>query len=312
MIHTLTLNPAIDRILYLPQLTQNITNRIRSTRDTIGGKGTHVSIDLSQLGQRSTAFGICHGPNGQNVIDILSEYDIDVCFNHYDAPGKNTRTNYLVIEDTTDCTILAEPGVKLTEKEICDLIDRMKHIIKEGDYLLFSGDASNSPDPAVYNRIMRELKDKNIRFVLDASGASLKSCICESPYMIKPNLDELSMLVDYPVGEDIPSILKAMDSLAQYNVEIIAVSLGGDGSVVRTPEGTFRVEPPKVNVCNTIGCGDCFLAGFVYGLASGLNTEETLRIATASSAAAAESTLSIGFDEARKNELLSQVKITRI
>ena len=49
MIHTLTLNPAIDRILYLDRFERNITNRIQRSQDTLGGKGTHVSINLKLL-----------------------------------------------------------------------------------------------------------------------------------------------------------------------------------------------------------------------------------------------------------------------
>lgn len=55
MIHTLTLNPAIDRILYLSRFDKNVTNRIQKTVDTIGGKGTHVSINLKILGKENTA-----------------------------------------------------------------------------------------------------------------------------------------------------------------------------------------------------------------------------------------------------------------
>ena len=40
MINTVTVNPAIDRIVYLDRFVRNITNRIRATKDTMGGKGT--------------------------------------------------------------------------------------------------------------------------------------------------------------------------------------------------------------------------------------------------------------------------------
>ena len=93
MIHTLTLNPAIDRILYLNELEKNVTNRVKKTTDTIGGKGTHVSINLKLLGQDNNAFGICHGENGRQVIQMLSDYGIDVRFNHYMEDNKETRTN---------------------------------------------------------------------------------------------------------------------------------------------------------------------------------------------------------------------------
>lgn len=130
--------------------------------------------------------------------------------------------------------------------------------------------------------------------------------------MIKPNLDELSTLAGYSIPEDDTSIIKAIDSLDRYGVEIIAVSLGGNGSIVKTPEGVYRVHPPKVDVINTIGCGDCYLAGFVYGLSKGYDMEETIRTATGVSAATAESQLSAGYDYSRAMELKNQVTIEKI
>lgn len=311
MIHTLTLNPAIDRILYLDRFERNITNRIQRSQDTLGGKGTHVSINLKLLGQDNTAFGICHGSTGERVMKMLQDAGIRVEFDHYED-GRQTRTNYLLVEKSADCTIIAESGVKLTEQELDSLIARMESVIRPGDYLIFSGDASNSPDPSIYNRILRAFRDKNLKFFLDTSGRSLKECIQESPYMIKPNLDELSTLAGFPIPEDEASIRKAIDSLSSYNVPIIAVSLGGDGSIVKTAEGFYRVHPPKVNVCNTIGCGDCYLAGFVYGLSQDSPIEETLRIATAVSAATAESDISVGYDLDRAMDLKDQVRIEKM
>lgn len=312
MIHTLTLNPAIDRILYLDKFERNITNRIQEVRDTLGGKGTHVSVNLKLLGQDNTAFGICHGSVGTRVMDMLREAGIQVEFDHYEGDDRQTRTNYLLVEKSTDCTIIAESGVRLSQEELDSLIARMERVIRPGDYLLFSGDASNSPDPSIYNRIMHAFRDKDLRFFLDTSGKSLKECIQEGPYMIKPNLDELSTLTGSQVPEEDASIIEAINSLSCYQVPIIAVSLGDDGSIVRTPEGFYRVHPPRVDVCNTIGCGDCYLAGFVYGLSKGFPMEETLRIATAVSAATAESQLSVGYDPARANALRSQVTIEKL
>ena len=130
--------------------------------------------------------------------------------------------------------------------------------------------------------------------------------------MVKPNLDELSTLVGYPVPEEDEAIIKAIDSLDPYGVEIIAVSLGGNGSIIKAHGTYYRVISPTVQVINTIGCGDCFLAGFVYGLSNNLDIEETIRIATSISSAAAESNLSVGYDQQRAEELKNQVIIHKL
>ena len=310
MINTVTLNPAIDKMLFLNKLEKNMTNRIQEIEQTIGGKGTHVSVNLKQMGENSNVFGICHGETGAMILKLLQTYGLNLHFIHEET--FQTRTNYLLIEDSGDCTIIAEKGVQLSDTDLQKLFDKMSATIQEEDYLILSGDVSNCQDPMVYNKLLAFLKKKNLKVFLDTSGNSLGLCIKESPFLIKPNLDELSTLCNRPVSPEDEDIIAAIDSLDPYHVQIIAVSLGGNGSMVKTPEGTFRVYPPKVNVIHTIGCGDCYLAGFVHGLSKNLSIEDTIRTATAVSAATAESRSSVGFSMERAQELIPLVKINKL
>lgn len=311
MIHTVTLNPAIDKLLYLKHFQKDITNRLQHIDDTIGGKGTHVSINLKILGLENTAFGIVHGITGKRIVDLLKKNKINTQFLIKETNHSDSRTNYLIIEENGHCSTLASKGVLLTETDIETLIDIMISNIQENDYLVLSGDATNCPDSAIYNTIIKRLKCKNPKVFLDTSGETLKQCILESPYLIKPNLDELSSLCGFVLDND-NKILKAIDMLSDYGIQIIAVSLGSKGSIVKTPLGTYRVYPPKINVKNTIGCGDCFLSGIIYGLSQNYSFEDTLRTATAISAATAESSSSVGFDLEHSKTLENQVKITKI
>ncbi len=311
MIHTITLNPAIDKLLFLKEFRKHITNRLQYSEDSLGGKGTHVSINLAALGLENNALGISHGNTGEEILKLLEASGVHVKYLHKNNENKNSRTNYLIIEENGDCSTISSKGVYLDEQDIEELITLLLETVKDGDFVVFSGDATNCYDPYVYNTIIKRLGGLDIKFFLDSSGVTLTNCMKESPYLIKPNLDELSALV----GKELTSeedILSAIDSLAEYNIEIIAVSLGGDGSIVKTPAGTYRVKPPKVLLKNPAGCGDCFLSGIIYGITRNYPFEETLRYATAISAATAESPSSVGFDLERANELLPMVYIKKI
>lgn len=308
-IFTVTLNPAIDRILYLDRFRPEITNRLRESRDDLGGKGTHVSLDLAQMGVPSVATGIVHGKAGEKILSMLKRDLVTVRYQHY--PQNESRTNYLIIEQDGKSTCLSEPGVRLEKPDIESFIVFLKELLEEGDYLVLSGDASNCPDPFVYNRILEALADKKLRIFMDASGETLKQCIRQHPYLIKPNQDELSYLSGRELST-IGDIIQAVDALREYEIPVIAVSLGGDGSLVFENGQIYRVISPKVNVRNTIGCGDCYLSGLLCGIWRGLPMEETLRMAAAASAACAESELSVGFDPDRAKELMGQVKISGI
>jgi len=310
LINTLTLNPAIDKVFYIEKLEKNVTSRIKGSTETIGGKGTHVSINLKLLGMNSRLFGITHGETGKKIIEYLNSDDLDVAFVERDQA--NSRTNYLLVEtETHDCTVVAEKGVQLSDEDINEIISVMRSNIDEGDFLVLSGDASNCP-PSVYNRILDALKDKHLKVFLDTSGETLKQCINCSPYLIKPNRDELSALCGRTVTSDIDDVISAIDSLDPYHIEIIAVSLGKYGSVVKAGNEIYRAVPPDVAVFNTVGCGDSFLASLIYGICKNMSIVDSLKLASAVSSATAESSLSVGFDKKRAEELIDLVKVEKL
>lgn len=310
MINTLTLNPSIDRVLRLGKFQRNITNRLTSSMPSIGGKGTHVSINLRIMGTPSRAYGFAFGPNGRRIMDMLADAGVTPRFIYGD--DANSRDNYVLIEeDTGDCTLIAEKGPQPDEKRLSALFDMLQREIEPGDDLALSGDVSNFSGEDIYSRVVDLLSDKHPRVFLDASGPSLLMGIHKKPFLIKPNLDELSAIAGRKLTseKDITDAILHMDPLG---IEIIAVSLGDKGSIVRAGDTLYRTIPPRVRVSNTIGCGDCFIAGLLHAFQNQFDMEAALRFATAASAAKAECPACVGFDMDRALELLNQVSVTRI
>lgn len=310
LIATLTLNPAIDKILYVDKFEKNITTRINRIVETVGGKGTHVSVNLKMMGVDNVAFGIAHGHTGSEIVRMMRGFKIDTRF--IEKAEHNSRTNYLLAESTGDSTLITEKGVLLSESDIDEVVALMRSVLKKGDYLALSGDASNYPNPFVYNEIMEKMRGMGVLYFLDTSGKTLKKCVESKPFLIKPNLDELAFLCEREITGAIGDVVEAIASLERLGIENIAVSLGEGGSVARLGREMYRVTPPKIDPVNTVGCGDCFLAGLLYGFGNKLSNEEILRYATAASAAAAECELSVGFDAGRASGLLSGVTIEKL
>ena len=122
--------------------------------------------------------------------------------------------------------------------------------------------------------------------ILDTSGKLLTMGIEACPTMIKPNIDEIRMLTGKRC-DHMEDIIEAAKAVHEKGVEVVAVSLGADGSLAVGKEGVFRATVPKIQAVNTVGCGDSMIAGFALGFAEGAGLEETLRKASAISAAAA-------------------------
>lgn len=307
MICTLTINPAIDRLFYIDSCKKNSTNRIKDVKDVLGGKGTHVSVNLDLLGYENRAYGISFGNTGKEILKLLNCKEINTEFLHYKEG--NSRINYAVIEEDGCCTLFSEKG-KLITKDKCEaLISKMVEEIKADDILVMSGDASNTEIPLIYCEIMDRLEDKHVKIFLDTSSNNLREGLKRKPFLIKPNENELSQIVGRDISGKEKEIIQGIREVAKFGVECVTVTCGGDGSYAYYNEKFYHVHPVKVKVANTIGCGDAFLSGMAYGFANNLDFLETLTIASAISSATAESNITVGFDVERARELKRFVKI---
>ncbi len=307
MICTLTINPAIDRILYVEDFKKNNTNRIKDIINVLGGKGTHVSANLDLLECKNRAYGISFGDTGKEIKRLLDCKNIETEFLHYDKG--DSRTNYAVIEEDGCCTLFSEKG-KLISREKCEtLINKMIEEVHKDDILVLSGDASNTEIPLIYCEIMDRLAEKQVKIFLDTSSNNLKEGIKRKPFLIKPNEDELSQIIGRDISGNEKEIINGMKEAARLGVECVTVTCGGRGSYAYYKEKFYHIHPIKVNVVNTIGCGDAFLSGMAYGFANHLDFKETLTIASAISSATAESNITVGFAVERAKELKKDVRI---
>jgi 1-phosphofructokinase family hexose kinase len=312
LIYTVTLNPAVDKILFLDEFQKSRTNRLTRTLETIGGKGTHVSINLKLLGVQSTALGITLGENGRKIVDLLGGWGVEVQFLHYDLPGMESRTNYEIVEDTGHlCTMLTERGPLLPATFTNALLDQIKRLVKPGDMLVLTGDASNVEDVAIYSRLTRAAKDLGVKVFLDASGHYLKEGLNSSPFLIKPNYDELCFIANRDLRTE-TAIIMVMQSLERFNIPMIAMTWGGNGAIIKDGRDFYRVHPIEVKAINEGGCGDAFLSAIIAGIEKNMDMEETLMVADAVAAAAAESEITAGFDPRRAEELKKQSIVVRI
>ncbi|HRT32311.1 MAG TPA: PfkB family carbohydrate kinase, partial [Anaerolineae bacterium] len=72
MIYTVTLNPALDRELTVPEIRFNDVLRATVVRLDFGGKGFNVSRALHALGGESVALGFVGGGTGARIAHGLA------------------------------------------------------------------------------------------------------------------------------------------------------------------------------------------------------------------------------------------------
>lgn len=313
MILTVTLNPALDRIMFIPAFVSGNANRIYRRENCIGGKGAHVSFNLADLGQPSTATGIAMGPSGQIFLQSLRNQGVTCDFFLPESDG-DTRTNYIIVEDTGVCSQVCEKGPVITTDMLDAFLAHFTKLAGSADIIVISGDASNyvfAEGSSFQQALLQVGKRAGARVVLDANGKSLSEGVTCSPFMIKPNEQELKELTGMPTDTD-AHIIAAIRSLDPYNINVVAVTLGGRGSIIRFRETYYRASVSAATLRNEVGCGDAFLAGFVYGVTQQMPPADLIRFATACGGAEAENPLTVGLDPRRVGELVETVQIEEI
>ena len=311
MILTVTLNPAMDRLLFVHGFTLNVTNRISRRDNCVGGKGTHVSINLADLGEASIASGIAMGETGKAILDYLTRSGVS-CEFVYSDEGES-RTNYLLLDDQSS-TLICEKGPTVSG-DVLDAFDaRYRALLEQTDWVIISGDASNFLDRAgasLQESLLIAAREKGLKIVLDCSGASLQAGVRHSPYLIKPNAEELLELSGMPTGTE-EEIVAAIQSLSRYQIEIIAVSMGGKGSIVKFGDAFYRAGTARVEAVNTIGCGDAYLSGLIYAIKNEYTPVRALQFAAACGAAEALNPLSVGLDRAVVESLCETILVEKM
>lgn len=309
MILTVTLNAAIDKRYVVEEFVEGEVNRVKECAYVPGGKGLNVSKPAAVAGAEVVATGFVGGHAGNYIEDALKDYHVKGAFYHLEAESRSC----INIWDEKNCrqTEFLEPGFTVTAEEFRGFVDKFRKLLENADVVAMSGSVPKGLDGTAYQELVRIGKDAGKKVILDTSGRLLEMGIEACPTMIKPNIDEIRMLTGKRC-DHIEDIIEAAKAIHERGVEVVAVSLGADGSMVVCDEGVFRAVVPRIDAVNTVGCGDSMIAGFALGFESGLGIEETLRKASAISAAAALREETGFFVKEDMERLYPQIKIEKI
>lgn len=309
MILTVTLNAAIDKRYVVEGFQVGEVNRVKECAYTPGGKGLNVSKPAAIAGADVVATGFVGGHAGNYIEDSLKPFGIKSAFYHMEAESRSCINIWDEVNHVQ--TEFLEPGFTVSEQDFENFEAKFRELVKEADVIAMSGSVPKGLDGNAYQRLVKICKDAGKKVILDTSGKLLEMGIEAQPTMIKPNIDEIRMLTG-KTCDNFNDMLEAAKAIHRAGVEIVAVSLGAEGSFVVCEDGIFRAEVPKIDAVNTVGCGDSMIAGFALGLNEGLSIEGTLRKASAISAAAALREETGFFVKEDMERIFPEIKISKL
>lgn len=300
MIHTVSLNPALDRSVVIENFRIDAVNRVVSARNDAGGKGINVSKALHVMGADSMVWGFLGGASGASIRGYLEEKALAHHFVELDAA---TRTNLKIYDPVHQThTDINEAGPPVSPGKLAELENALFAAVRPGDILVLSGSLGSGVPADIYASWTRRAGREGAKVILDADGEALRLGILAAPVLVKPNIDELERLAgvrlrnETDAGVDIQAVLEHARGVLAAGVELVVVSLGGDGALFVNNTLALRAFGIPIEALGTVGAGDSQVAALARGLARGDSLEQLVAPAIAAGTAAAATAGNAPFD----------------
>lgn len=274
----------------VPEFGQ-VEKLVDSAALTIGSSSAIFACGAARLGLKVAFIGVCGDDVfGRFMLDEMSKRNVDVSNVIVRKDGQtglsvilnspfDYGSRYVTQGVTTrpsaqgDRAILTHLGLiaELRASDIADdLLRRSKHLHVASYFL----QTKLQPDlPALFKRA----RDLGLTTSLDTNYDPSEKWsgfdeLLAVTNVFLPNEAEAKSLTGAENVDEAASRLKV-------KVEAFAIKLGKDGALGISKSQRVRMNSIPVNVVDTVGAGDSFDAGFIYGYLNGWELEKSLRLA---------------------------------
>ncbi|PZG06104.1 1-phosphofructokinase family hexose kinase, partial [Nonomuraea aridisoli] len=183
-----------------------------------------------------------------------------------------------------------EPGPEVTAEELAAFTRHYISLLNDAQAVVISGSLPRGVPADVYATLAALAAERGVPAIVDADGEPLRHAPGGRPAIVKPNADELARAV--PGGTP----AQGAEALRERGAGAVVVSMGADGLLAVTGEGTFRARMPYTVQGNPTGAGDALVAGLALGLVEQTPWPDRLRRAAALGAAAVATPVAGEFD----------------
>ncbi len=306
MIYTLTLNPAIDKTIFIDDFKINKVNRVKKPVLNLGGKGINVSKILANLGSKSKVLAVV----GKESLDFFQRglKDLKIDYKFFTNEG-STRTNIKIVDEKNNTfTDINEKGTTINSKILEEIEAYLKENLKKDDLLVLAGSVPPNCPLDIYKKWTNLAKELEVKTFLDADGDLFKYGLEASPYLIKPNDDELANYLKTELKDD-ADIIEKGKSILDKGIKNIIISQGAKGSILLYENGYSKALPIKVNVKSTVGAGDSMLGATIHGISENKDILSAFKLGVAASTASVKIE---GTKMANKDEILTMLELVEI
>jgi len=276
------LNPTFQHTLVFSSFSLGEVNRAQQHYLDASGKGMNAARILTQLGHKAILLTHLGGERKGEMLMLCEKDGVEVRWadSHSDI---RTCTTILCQGQATELAEEPHPVDASVEPVIRTLFTQA---LDEVDALIITGTRAPGYAPSLYADFVREAKEKNLFVLLDLKGDDLKACLPFRPDVIKPNLSEaVQTFLGLSVGEQEET--EHLQATIRFKLEeihrtygtVTFLSRGKQEMWVQGPS-FFTVPIERVEIANTIGCGDSLGAALTASLYTSTNLQHAAKYAT--------------------------------
>jgi tagatose 6-phosphate kinase len=268
-------NPAVDTFAWVDSLEAGGVHRVRRERRFPGGKGVHVALALSELGEEVVLLGFWGGATGAWIKARCEGAGIE-CVGP-ELAGWSRQCFTFKTPDEGETEILGM-GPEVTTTDLERFSKAFASRVRGSRAVTLSGSLPQGAPPGLCSELIELAREAGARTFVDCTGEALASALARSPFGLHLNLREGRALT----GESDPA---QMARRIPRDVEIAALTAGEDGLFLRTKGKLLHANVRVEKVLSAVGSGDCLLAGLAAGWARGHDDDSMARLAVACGAA---------------------------
>lgn len=283
MVLTVTLNPAIDKLLVLKQFRLHKLHRLESNEKSIisaGGKGVNIAVNLHTLKDTVIASGMASGHPGHLLCDELRRQGITTSFIFTEGL---TRTNISILDQENETlTEINDFGHAIGTEDLELFLGNYQRLLHRVKIVVLAGSLPRGIPEDTYVEMIRIAKKKGHKVIIHTSPTHLDPCIPTGPQIIIPDMRSYHMLMGKPcdgigdflaVGKDI--LVKNRDC------ELVLFIHRIENVVAVSRDASFILRPQNLNIVNMLGYADAYIAGYIHASVHNESLHDALCYASA-------------------------------
>ncbi|MGL4590162.1 MAG: 1-phosphofructokinase family hexose kinase [Mycoplasmatales bacterium] len=270
MIFLISFNPAIDVYFELETFEVGKTNRMVTRKRELGGKALNVANVLYSLDVDFKLLTLTSNKEAIFMEEKLKDFNCHLVLH------ESIRANYKIVDQNKQITEINDHGIKLTQAQIDEFSDVILADLQADDIVLIAGNSH----PENYQQVIevaRKIRTITNNLIIDIAQIDLGHIQELKPLVIKPNSEEILTLFKEKTEF---SIDEYGEKLLKMGISYPIITRGEQGSVAFLGDEIYETKNQSLKVLNTVGAGDSYIAGLIYGLSQKFEFIDSLRYAT--------------------------------